>query len=100
MAEDGAWGNSRQEMVERFTRIPGLGRSRAESIYDAGYTNIGLLRKASIDELTRIPGVGISLARCVKNNLDRVRDETPGWYSHPPLNNSSRETTLARWSIR
>ena len=77
MAEDGALGNSRQEMVERFTRIPGLGRSRAESIYDAGYTNVGLLRKAPVEELTKIPGVGMSLARCVKQNLDRVQDESP-----------------------
>jgi len=77
MAEDGALGNSRQEMMERFTRIPGLGRSRAEYIYDAGYTNVGLLRKASVEELQKIPGVGMSLARCVKNNLDRVREEAP-----------------------
>jgi hypothetical protein len=78
MAEEGALGGSRSEIVERFTRIPGLGRSRAEAMYDAGYTNIGLLRKASVDELTRIPGIGISLARCVKNNLDGVRDDEPG----------------------
>lgn len=78
MAENDALGNSRQEMVERFTRIPGLGRSRAEAIYEAGYTNVGLLRKASVEELTKIPGVGISLARCVKNNIELVREDAAG----------------------
>jgi|GEM_PF-1596188 len=78
MAEEGALGRSRQEMVDRFTRIPGLGRSRAEMMYDAGYTNLGLLRKATVEELTRIPGVGMSLARCVKNNLDLVKEEVSG----------------------
>ncbi|MGQ9583584.1 MAG: helix-hairpin-helix domain-containing protein [Thermoplasmatota archaeon] len=62
--------SARREMVERFTRIPGLGRSRAERIYDAGYTNPGMLQRATVEELTRIPGVGVSLARCIKRNID------------------------------
>jgi hypothetical protein len=85
MAENGSLGNSRQEMLDKFTRIPGLGRSRAEVIYDAGYTNLGLLRKASVDELTKIPGVGISLARCIKNNIGLVKDEPSGEISVSPI---------------
>jgi hypothetical protein len=64
-------------MVGRFIGIPGLGRSRAEAIYDAGYTNLGLLRKAPVEELTRVPGVGVSLARCIKNNISQVKEEVP-----------------------
>ncbi|MEM2869846.1 MAG: helix-hairpin-helix domain-containing protein [Thermoplasmata archaeon] len=66
---------ARREMVESFMRLPGLGRSRAERIYDAGYTNPGMLRKATLEELIRIPGVGISLARFIKANLDSVFPE-------------------------
>jgi NAD-dependent DNA ligase len=68
---------ARDDMVGRFIGIPGLGRSRAEAIYDAGYTNLGLLRKASVEELTKVPGVGISLARCIKNNISHVKEEVP-----------------------
>ena len=92
MVENSSLGNSRQEIVEKFTRVPGLGRSRAEFIYDAGYTNLGLLRKASVDELTKIPGVGISLARCIKNNLPLVKDEQAGEISVVPAGDTSVAT--------
>ena len=77
MAERSSLDGARDEMVGKFAGIPGLGRSRAEAIYDAGYTNLGLLRKASVEELTRVPGVGVSLARCIKNNISQVKEDIP-----------------------
>jgi hypothetical protein len=77
MGERSSLDVGRDEIVDRFMSIPGLGRSRAEAIYDAGYTNLGLLRKASVEELTRVPGVGVSLARCISNNIMTVKEELP-----------------------
>jgi hypothetical protein len=78
MGERSSLDVGRDDIVDRFMGIPGLGRSRAEAIYDAGYTNLGLLRKASVEELTRVPGVGVSLARCISNNIMMVKEELPG----------------------
>ncbi len=47
----------REELLP-LTRLKGIGRVRARSLYRAGYTSIEKLRTATIDELTRILGIG------------------------------------------
>ncbi len=58
-----------EEMMTALTRIPGINRQKAESIFDAGYTNLALLLEASEEELASIPGISSGLARKIRSNV-------------------------------
>jgi helicase len=53
-----------------LTRLEGVGRVRARSLYDAGYTDTRKIASASIKNLSRIPRIGETIAERMKNQLD------------------------------
>jgi hypothetical protein len=71
MADD----SIRDSMVKRFQSIPGLGRSKAELLFDAGYTTISSLQKADVDALTQINGISPGLARFISREVKTMSDD-------------------------
>ncbi len=57
--------------------ISGVGKSKAEELYEAGYRSYDSLRKASISDISEVKGIGTSLAKNIKNRLKskKFKDE-------------------------
>jgi len=53
-----------EEAVEQFTRISGVGESKARALFEQGYTSLEALHAARTEELAKVPGIGDRLALC------------------------------------
>ena len=71
MADD----SLRESMVKRFQSIPGLGLSKAELLFDAGYTTISSLQKADVEALSQINGISPGLARFILREVKTMSDD-------------------------
>ncbi|MEM2899983.1 MAG: helix-hairpin-helix domain-containing protein [Thermoplasmata archaeon] len=65
-------GTTKKEVLETFCKIPGIGLSKAELLYSAGYTSIEKLQAASVEELSKINGISPMLARSIINGLKKT----------------------------
>jgi|GEM_PF-4431026 len=65
-------GTTKKEVLEIFCKIPGVGLSKAELLYSAGYTSLEKLQHASVDELSKINGISPMLARSIVNGLKKT----------------------------
>jgi helicase len=59
----------REELLP-LVQVRGVGRVRARRFFEAGYSSLDKVRKASISELARIKGIGRQLAVQIKNAAD------------------------------
>ena len=66
-------GPSKDEVIEKFTQISGVGASKAETLYKAGYTSYKLLRKSKISDLGNVKGIGKNLAKNIKDQLKKKK---------------------------
>jgi predicted flap endonuclease-1-like 5' DNA nuclease len=66
-------GPSKHEVIEKFTQLSGVGASKAESLYEAGYTSYKLLRKSKISDLGNVKGIGKNLAKIIKDQLKKKK---------------------------
>jgi helicase len=60
----------RAELVE-LTRLDGIGRARARSLYSAGFTNLKSIRDASEERLARVEKIGPTVAKKIKEQAVR-----------------------------
>jgi hypothetical protein len=67
----------RESMVKRFHTIPGLGMSKAELLFDAGYTTISSLQKADSVALSKVKGISPPLARFIIREVKGMSEEAP-----------------------
>ncbi|MFP4632745.1 MAG: 50S ribosomal protein L32e [Halobacteriales archaeon] len=54
---------------EEITDVDGIGKSKAESLRDAGYESVADLRRATQDELTEVESIGKALAARIKADV-------------------------------
>lgn len=59
----------KNETIYEFTKIPDIDPLIAESLYDAGYTNINKLKATSTEDLAQIEGISPTMARKIRTNL-------------------------------
>lgn len=52
-----------------LTKLEGVGRVRARSLFSAGYTSIDKLSEASVEKLSRVPKIGPAVANQIKKQL-------------------------------
>lgn len=60
---------SKDEVIETIANLPGVGRKKAEALYDAGFTTMEQLKAASVEELQNAEGVGPKVAQAVYDGL-------------------------------
>jgi helicase len=60
----------RAELVE-LTRLEGIGRARARSLYSAGFTTLKSIREASVERLARVEKIGPTVAGKIKEQAVR-----------------------------
>ena len=65
--------------VSLLMNVPGIGRLKANALYDSGFRNVEDLKEASVDELAEIKGIGLKSAQKIKIVLtfqDRLEHKT------------------------
>jgi helicase len=60
----------RAELVE-LTRLEGIGRVRARSLYSAGFTTLKSIREASVEKLAKVEKIGPTVASKIKDQAVR-----------------------------
>lgn len=65
------------DVVKRFHTIPGLGLTKADLLFDAGFTTVSSLKKASVDEVAAVKGITKSLAKYILREVRDMPDEAP-----------------------
>ncbi len=63
----------REELVE-LVQLPGVGRVRARSLYNAGFRTLDDVASASVRDLAAVRGIGDSLARSIIEEARRLLD--------------------------
>ena len=59
----------RKAAVKAFTDLPGIGKSKAEALYDAGFRTVDDLIRASVQQIAGAEGIGPKLAQSIKASL-------------------------------
>ncbi|MEM3078232.1 MAG: helix-hairpin-helix domain-containing protein, partial [Nitrososphaerales archaeon] len=54
-----------------LAKLEGIGRIRARSLYNHGFTDIDKLASASIDKIASVPKIGTTIAKSIKKQLSR-----------------------------
>lgn len=57
------------EAVKKFTKIPGIGKSKAIALFEAGYESVDDLKKTGVKKLARVKGISRSLSKKIKQHL-------------------------------
>ncbi|MHB1868465.1 MAG: DEAD/DEAH box helicase [Nitrososphaerales archaeon] len=61
--------NGIKEELIPLTKLEGVGRVRARSLYAAGYVDIDKLSQATVEKLSRVPKIGAAVANQIKKQL-------------------------------
>jgi tetratricopeptide (TPR) repeat protein len=57
------------ETLREFTSIPGIGKSKAVILYEAGYESMEQLEKVGVKKLAKVKGISRGLAKKIKQHL-------------------------------
>jgi Holliday junction resolvasome RuvABC DNA-binding subunit len=61
----------REEVLNQFMTLPGIGPAKASALYDAGFTSVETLRGASMDALCKVKGINERLAKRMLKEMGR-----------------------------
>ena len=61
--------SKRDEGVKQFMRLPGIGKLKAEALFDAGFRTKSDLIRASVQQIASAEGIGPKLAATIKAQL-------------------------------
>lgn len=64
---------TKDDVVKEFTKIKGVGKAKAEALYDKGFTSLDKLKAAKSLDLTKIDGITSDIA---KNITDEFKGQT------------------------
>ena len=67
---------TKEEFVEEVSKLPGVGRKKAEALYAAGFHNMEQLKKASVDDLQKGEGIGPKVAQAIYDGVHQGEGET------------------------
>jgi len=90
---------TRDDVIGQFTRIPGVGETKARAIYEDGYASLQELGSARWDALAKVPGIGERLARTILEAVPKMIASAPsdgGTVEGLEANGSGRDA-LSDW---
>ena len=56
---------TKEQFVEEVSKLPGVGKKKAEALYDAGYHTVDQLKGASVEQLQQVEGIGPKVAQAI-----------------------------------
>lgn len=62
----------KEDIINEFTSLNGVGESKAEALYEAGYESIEELADASVEELSEVKGITDVLAESINEQVSQA----------------------------
>lgn len=69
---------TKDEFVDEVSKLPGVGRAKAEALYAAGFHNLEQLKKASVEDMQKAEGVGPKIAEAIYKGIHEGAEPTEG----------------------
>ncbi len=69
---------TKDEVIETISNLPGVGKKKAEALYEAGFTTLEKLKAATLEDLQAVEGVGPKLAQAVVDGLKDIEKGAKG----------------------
>lgn len=60
---------TKEDVIKQFTSLKGIGKAKAELLYNSGFNSLDKLKKASVEDLTKIEGINEKFAKDIKDQL-------------------------------
>jgi len=67
---------TKEDVIKEFSSLNGVGKAKAELIYNGGFNSLEKLWKASIDDLVKIKGINEKFAKDIKDQLKKEAGTT------------------------
>jgi len=64
---------TKEDVIKEFTALKGVGKAKAELLYDNGFNSLDKLKKASVEDLLKVKGVNEKFAKDIKSQLGEVK---------------------------
>lgn len=78
---------TKEDVLTQFEALKGIGRAKAESLYDHGFTSMEALQKASLEELKAVQGITDKLAQDLYMQFHKGKEKTS------PSSNTAQKPT-------
>jgi len=85
---------TKENVVKEFSSLKGVGKAKAEILYENGFNSLEKLKKASVNDLTKIKGINEKLAKEIKNQLEEKKPEETK--DKPKTKKSDKEPTKVK----
>jgi len=66
-------GETKEEVIEQFMKIPGVDRKTAEYLWNAGFISMDELKRVSMPELTKLKDLDENLLKKIKDYVDNFK---------------------------
>jgi len=63
---------TKEEIIEQFSKIKGLGKAKAELLYDNGLDSMDKIKNSKIEKLTQIKGINEKIAKDIKKQASDI----------------------------
>jgi large subunit ribosomal protein L32e len=60
---------TKEDVIKQFTSLKGIGKAKAELLYNSGFDSLDKIKKTSVEELTKIKGINEKFAKDIKDQL-------------------------------
>ena len=68
---------AKADIIKEFASLKGVGKAKAELLYDSGFDSLDKLKKASIKDLTKVKGVNEKFDKDIKDQLKETKEKKP-----------------------
>jgi len=63
---------TKDEIIKQFSTIKGLGKAKAELLYDNGFDSMDKIKESKIEKLTQIKGINEKIAKDIKKQASEI----------------------------
>ena len=67
---------TKKEIIEQFSMIKGLGKAKAELLYNNGFDSMEKIKESKIEKLTQINGINEKIAKDIKKQANDIIKNT------------------------
>jgi large subunit ribosomal protein L32e len=71
---------AREDVIKEFSSLKGVGKAKAELLYDSGFTSIAKLKKATLSEISAVKGI---TEKSAQDLLDQLKDKKEATKKEP-----------------
>ena len=64
---------AKEDIIKEFTKIKGVGKAKAELLYDKGFDSLDKLKKATTKDLAKVEGITGTIAKNIKDQLKETK---------------------------